>query len=411
MITILHSGDCEKTSRQIESDLKHAFNEQVSTNAVVASAGCSRYLADPAWDDLLIVVFDEQGFAPEGEDFIRDYTRRRSDGANLLPVAVNSSFTKPPRSAEAIKSLVYSDTPEGRRRVINRTGAMLGFRMQGRESRLFISYRAKDGKAIAEQLYAHFRALGHEPFLDEAQELDGLPKILPGSAVQQEIDAALQRANMLLLVDTPSAPESIWIKHEVDTADSLLLPVLPLCFRAASDKRRGPRFTSLQSLMRWVPLPLPPPAAVPPALSDTDLEYIVKETEQYYCEIFQRKCRVPFLVRKEFMSRGFEWRVMDQKLLMYWSSKQHNPRLRTCVLTHCSIFDQIYGPALTRFLDFLEASEKSNYALFVYDGELLSEPQLSDIIAGHKNETLIILHHQELATLLQTNFISLGIVQ
>jgi len=46
-------------------------------------------------------------------------------------------------------------------------------RPQGRDGRIFISYRATDGAAIAKELYDHLMALGHRPYLDEAKELDG----------------------------------------------------------------------------------------------------------------------------------------------------------------------------------------------------------------------------------------------
>jgi hypothetical protein len=85
----------------------------------------------------------------------------------------------------------------------------------------------------------------------------------------------------------------------------------------------------------------------------------VTEVESYLCEIFKRKCRVPFLVQKEFAARGFAWKVLDQRLLMFESSKEMNPRMRTKVLNHCSIFDPNYGPALRRFQTFLSAATEA----------------------------------------------------
>src|SRR5258708_40365905 len=134
---------------------------------------------------------------------------------------------------------------------------MLGLRVQGRDGKIFISYRRSDGVAIAKQLYEHLEAKGHCPYLDEAKEIDGDTKILPGTPVQQQIDEALSNANLVLLIDTPSAPASPWIKHEVDTADGLLLPILPICFRDASDPKKGPRFRSLLALQRWVSIQSP----------------------------------------------------------------------------------------------------------------------------------------------------------
>ena len=124
-------------------------------------------------------------------------------------------------------------------------------------NQIFISYRTADGSAIAVQLYDHLSSLGYLPWRDEAREFDGEPQILPGSPVQQAIDDALSKANLVMLIDTPSAPHSPWIKHEVDTANSLLLPILPICFRDANDPKKGPRFRSLLDLQRWVELKNP----------------------------------------------------------------------------------------------------------------------------------------------------------
>jgi len=316
---------------------------------------------------------------------------------------------KPPEAAAAIKALPYDAAASGPKgRLVNRAGGMLGLRLQGRDSKIFLSYRASDGAAIAKQLYEHLLALGHRPFLDEARELDGDTKILPGTAVQKEIDEALADANLVLLIDTPAAPVSPWIKHEVDTADSLLLPILPLCFRDAGDSRQGPRFRSLLALQRWIALPLSVAGSTTP-LTSTQLDQIVDAAERYLCEIFQRKCRVPFLVEKAFVSKGFAWKVLDKRLLMFESSKNLSVRLHTKVLSHCSLFDQIYPPAIKRFCEFLTATGRGNYSLFMYDGELLATSQLQEFVESQPEE-VIILHHQELAALIDSNFTKLGTV-
>ncbi len=111
---------------------------------------------------------------------------------------------------------------------------------------------------------------------------------------------------------------------------------------------------------------------------------------------------MPFIVEKEFVSRGFAWKVLDQRLLMYESAKTHSGRLHTKVYSHCSMFDQIYMPALNRFSAFLDQTGRGNYSLFIYDGELLPDLQLEEIAAGEGD--VIVLHHQELAALIDSNF-------
>jgi hypothetical protein len=199
-----------------------------------------------------------------------------------------------------------------------------------------------------------------------------------------------------------SAPASKWIKHEVDTAD-----ILPICFHDIGDTKNGPRFPSLRALQRWVSLRTPSAAAKPP-LGASQLEEIVSAAEQYLCEIFQRKCRVPFIVQKEFVSHGFAWKELDKRLLIFESSKRAHPRVLTKVLSHCSIFQPNYSPAIKNFGVFLKATARCNYSLFIYDGELLPAWQLEEIVAAN-DEEMIILHHTELAALIDTNFITLAV--
>ena len=388
------------------ADISNAFTDHVPVMLTDAQLP-SVWPTAVSWDDLLVVVFNSKAFPKAGTKYISQYLRQRSNTGILLPVAIDPTSKKPPGGAEAVKALEYNAAAKGRKgRLANRVGGMLGLRVLGRDSRIFISYRATDGTAIAKQLYAYLESIGHRAFLDEAREIDGETSILPGSTVQVEIDKALDKANLVLLIDTPSAPASPWIKHEIDTADALLLPILPLCFRDNGDKRVGPRFPSLVALQRWVSLQRPDPLDKRP-LSVGQLDDILNEAENYLCEIFRRKCRVPFIVKKEFVSRGFAWKVLNKRLLMFESSKSLTARVQTKVLSHCSVFDPTYGPALKKFALFLNNTGRSNYSLFIYDGELLSEPILKEI-AEAQSEPVIILHHQELATLIDSNFTTLA---
>jgi hypothetical protein len=405
MIVILHPQPCQMIAEATKTDLLAAFIGHVEVVQVSAESAAAWPGSLLAWDDLLIVIFDASPFPNAGILFISEYQNQRGEDAMLLPVAIDPASQKPPKPAEGIKAMLYDTTASGERgRLANRTGGMLGLRVQGRNTKIFISYRGVDGSEIAEQVNTHLRTLGHRTFLDQAKEFDGEPTILPGSPVQKEIDDALDTANLVLLIDTPKAPESLWIKHEIDTADGLLLPILPICFRDDADPKKATRFRQLLALQRWVMVRTPP--AGPAPLSLDQLDQIVEEAEAYLCEIFRRKCRVPFIVKKEFVSRGFEWAVLSQKLLMYSSSKTGG-RLTTRILNHCSIFDVIYEPALKRFHSFLSGAGHLNHSLFIYDGELLPDHEVLEFAKGIP-DSVVILHHQELAALIDSNFTILG---
>jgi hypothetical protein len=183
----------------------------------------------------------------------------------------------------------------------------------------------------------------------------------------------------------------------------MLIPILPVVFRAQQDKKKGPRFRTLLNLQRWIELFFAD-APTQTILSNAELDRVTLEIETYLCDVFIRKCRVPFIVEKCFRDAGYDWQALNRALLMFRSYQRFNPRLDRTVHSHCSIFDQIYDPARTRFKNFLETQPRANHALFVYDGDLLPADDLEDYV----DDDMIVLHHQELSVLLASHFTKLG---
>lgn len=406
MIVILYQMSCQDIAQKAKSDLLTAFADHVKVELISAISATSWPL-EASWDDLLVVLYKGKDFPEPGNSFIEEYLQQRPNNGTLLPVSVDTISPKPPDAASAIKAFQYDlATPDSNSRLVNRIGAMLDLRLQGRDSKIFISYRASDGFAIAKQIYEHFERLGHHPWLDQAKEMDGETKILPGSPVQQEIDEALRNASLVLLLDTPSARASPWIKHEVDSAISLMLPILPICVREAHDQRHGSRFPSLQGLQRCIPIQSPT-AIGTLTLSDSELNEIAHSAEVYLCQILRRKCRIPFLVKDAFVSRGFDWNELDKRLMMFKSSKKTSPLKTTRVLSHCSIFEQIYVPALQRYRRFIDEATHHNHSLFIYDGDLLSNMEVEDFIES-EDDPVDILHFSQLAPYIASDFTELG---
>lgn len=403
MIVILHNEACAEIAKRVQIELVQTFQDHVSVELALDSK-CEEWPGDVEWNDLLIVLYDGDTFLDSANEYIKVFLSMRPDTALLLPVAINDTFPVPPGVASVYKALPYSAGSFGHdERLIRRAGAMLGLSLQGRNTKVFISYRAVDGKQIAEQIYNHLLALGHKPWCDEALELDGNTKILPGEPVQQEIEDALAQASLVLLVDTPESYNSKWIKEEINTADGMLIPILPVVFRFQTDQKKGPRFRALLHLQRWIDMTFAD-APAPTLLSAADLNKITQEIETYLCDIFIRKCRVPFLVEKNFRQAGYDWQVLNRALLMFKSYQKFSPRLDRTVHSHCSIFDQIYDPARVRFKSFLQTQQRATHSLFIYDGDLLTEEDLNDYF----DEDMIVLHHQELSALLASHFTKLG---
>lgn len=407
MIVILHSPGTRDLAERIESELGAKFRDQVEVVLNDASSPFP-WPREVNWDDFLLVIYESSTFPDAGNDFIAEYLGLRSRKVGLLPVAVDLSHRAPPRAAGEIKAFALDASDSSSHdRLLNRIGAMVGLRVQPRDNQIFISYRAADGTQIALQLEEYLKGFGYPVWRDEAKDLDGETKILPGNPVQTEINAALDKAAFVLLLDTPQAPTSPWITHEIDTANARLLPILPICFRSAADAKFGSRFRSLRDLGRLVPVELGFPHGDHP-LADGDLRSIVASMEKYICELFRRKCRVPFLVEDTFVKRHYTWKLLEPRLLMAEAIREFSPRLRNRVLNHCSIFDEVHGPAMNAFSEFLAKTGRPNHALYIYDGELIPEPQLADILESLPAElNVVILHHQELAALIESNFTAL----
>lgn len=403
MIVILHSRECEAMANRAKSELIETFQHHISV-ALALDTAPQAWPGDVDWNDLLIILYNGEPFPDEADAYVRAFMASRPDTAMILPVAINSDFPVPPGAASAYKALAFDDDSLGTNgRLIHRAGAMLGLRVQGRNTKVFISYRAVDGKRIATQIYDHLSQLGYKPWQDEAKEIDGATKILPGEPVQLEIENALSQASLVLLVDTPQSYKSRWIKEEINTADSMLIPVLPVVFRPQGDQKKGPRFRALLSLQRWIDMSFLE-GSEDKALSTAQLENITREIETYLCDIFIRKCRVPFLVERSFREAGYDWQALDPALLMFRSHQKFSVRLDRTVHSHCSIFDQIYDPARARFKSFLNTQPRANHSLFVYDGDLWPEDDLLDYL----EDDMIVLHHQELSALLASHFTELG---
>ncbi|POA82133.1 hypothetical protein C1883_28725 [Pseudomonas protegens] len=403
MIVILHNEACKDVAQSMQTDLVDTFQDHVSV-ALALDSNSNVWPGEVEWNDMLIVLYDGTSLPREANEYVKTFLAKRPDTALILPVAVDDKFPVPPGAASAYKALPFNNDSLGTEgRLIRRAGAMLGLRLQGRNTKVFISYRAIDGSQIAEQIYDHLLALGHKPWRDEAKELDGNTKILPGEPVQQEIEKALADASLVLLVDTPESYNSKWIKEEINTADGMLIPILPVVFRLQGDKKKGPRFRTLLHLQRWIDMTFAD-APKKTTLSTSDLEKITLEIETYLCDIFIRKCRIPFLVEKCFRDAGYDWQALNRALLMFKSHRKFSLRLSRTVHSHCSIFDQIYDPARIRFKSFLQTQPHAHHALFVYDGDLWPEDDLKDYL----DDDMIVLHHQELSALLTSNFTKLG---
>jgi hypothetical protein len=402
MIVILHHENTAAIGTEVKIALAGAYENQLDIRCL-GSDQATAWPAESSWDDLLIVLFDTDKFEGPEVEFLAREARSRP----VLPVALSSTHKGPPKPLDGIKALGWYDkSHDPMSKLLNRVGSLVGLKLRSRDQSVFVSYRASDGTFLAEQVETLLKEHGYRVWRDESRdEFDDEAKILAGEDVQGTIDKNLLSASALVLLDTPQAPSSRWIKIEVDRANGQFIPVFPVLVLAPNERCRVSRFRSLTTLQSGCDFRLANDISSF-ELSPPDREKILAELENYLCTIFRRRLRVPFLVEKEFTSRGYEWTNRDQ--FVYEALRRSNGQLRTRVFSHCSYFEGIYDPALLAFVQHLEATKpRSNYSLYVYDGTLIPETQIEDIRRSARLEEatdIIILHHEEVKNLLNSNF-------
>ena len=409
MIIILSHTRHRGQAEIIRDEFRGVFGDAIHVELLPAET-TSTWQVGAAWDDMLVVLFDEQPLGGNANLLISARLVSQMKKCPILPVAMSPDVAAaPPDPINHLKALRWNEATNSTDGLLpRRVGALLGLRIRNREQKLFISYRSVDGRILAQQIETFLGEHGFRTWRDEARdEYDGEGSIQAGEEVQKAIEENLEDADMLLLLDTPQASESHWINLEVRFANGQLIPVLPLLFLQSGERRKISRFRILQSLQRGCEF-LPSPSTADRVLNADELATMLTEVESFLSEIFQRKLRLPFLVRQEFDVQGYDWNTRDR--FIYEAVRKNKGTLRTRVFSHCAYFEGIYDPALLAYVQhYADANPRANYALYIYDGPVIPPTEMEDIINAANLEDssdLIILNHQEVKALLNSNFTS-----
>jgi hypothetical protein len=389
MITILAQDGAGPTAQEISDALVQEFSLPVPPEIVGTNAVWSRPVE---WDDLLLVVFNSSTLPPSAVQFIAAYRAAHTIGGHVIPVGVDPNLRVPPDPIGGIKAIAFDGTPQVLAQVTITAGVFLGLSLRPGRQKIFVSYRANDGTVLANSIHSRLKEAGFDAWLDEAQ--DNLP---PGTDVQQEIEKKLKEAAMVLLVDTPNAPDSKWVKIEVDLANSQLIPVLPA---VAGD--RVPRFIQLQGLRRWSLIKQDQP------LDDVDWTGVRDEVYQLLLSTFRRRLRILTRTKKAFLDHGYQWIALDDCLRMYRCEKQINPIRKLVALSHCLVQDVTYIPAIQAWWNYLSNYQDLptvNEKLCIYDRDkLLSETEIAALADKLPQINGILVHWNELDVLVASNF-------
>ena len=155
--------------------------------------------------------------------------RSRDSGAYIAPVALDSSSRHPPRILREYHAFDVADCIQRRElhpQQFAATAEDFAFGLlaatrptcAAKDLSIFISYKRGDAEDEARILEGRLRARGFTIHRD-------LVEIQAGEIVEQAIRECLLRADALLLIDTPAAAESDWIRWEVELALRHAVPI------------------------------------------------------------------------------------------------------------------------------------------------------------------------------------------
>lgn len=340
-----------------------------------------------AWNSIVLYRFKSDSITVSNEKIIKAFKDKTHSKGIILPVSYSTS-AKPPGILSPVKANKLSDA-NAVNIISKRLASYFGLLCLGKDHTVFISYRATDGKEYAKEINSILQSRGFNTFLDEAKDIDGEGAIPIGMQAQDFIDNHLEKCSALILVDTPDVTQSDYVLHEIEVANSLLIPVLPLCF-SSDGSHTSPRLISLSSLKRFVSMG-----------TSVDEDQMMDALSDFLNDIYCRKKRVAIGVAKTFKDAGYSWDNVDERRLYFSSQKQKKITLKS-ILSHCPIHQGIFPPYISTFSKFNGIVDKHfNSRFLIYDGELLNRKELNQLKSQIGAHNVEILHHQEIKTALE----------
>jgi hypothetical protein len=288
----------------------------------------------------------------------------------ILPVALDPQSLVPPAPLDGIKSRVW---PQDMDQFLITTGACLGMALRPGRSKLFISYRKTDAFEAAKQLSARLANTGYDVFLDEADDRFDVPNLEIGEDVQATIAEKLQAANLMILLDSPLAPQSKWMRVEIEIASGKPIPIMPIVLHTA-DQAPNSRFRVVADLHRRISVRT---ADIDGQLSfsDSQLNEIVASIEHYLLHLYVCRSVQPRRLAKVFEQNSWKFDRHAKKRDLYDAGTGTAPKPKVRMLACCSFEDPVFVPSVRAFLQDIGelAADSDLFArhLYLYPGNVL----------------------------------------
>lgn len=357
---------------------------------------------------LLVTPSRERGFSSEAAERLRalaaDAAEARVWEGRILALGRVPDRLPAPPPLDALQGINLLDLSEERVTEVA-TAALINASLRlsySSQASLFISYSHRDGWALAEALSDGLRRRGFRVFRDENRDRDDMIAIPPGSRTQRVIQANILSHGFLLLLDTPEAEKSHWVREEVDTAFGYLLPLLPVVVEPSGGMgvRKGGRFRAVRELEREVRLGSEAlghdrtpalEAAVEKALSE-----IATQAVEILLEHLRSRRRLIHGSRQRFEALRYSWKTHEQDRLQF-AAERPIRRLTKRIVIQCSPYPRLLRQVVDSLNSCFRAAAAEtpfNWAVLVHNA-LASLDDENEVVGDY--DYILLLRPHEIA--------------
>lgn len=361
-------------AREIVDAIEHDYPE---LSVIASQLDDSTNQPEDASAVVLLFDRDYEG-DPARLQWLVEFGRNRK-AIPLLPVAIDPSRGGPPDPIASLKSRYW---PSDRNEILVSVAACMGLALRPGSNKVFVSYRAVDGTRSAELVERALADHGFAAWRDESKTAYDLPNLELGADVQEEIEKNLSTASAMVLLDTPRAGESSWVRLEVELAIGKMIPIFPIVLHDESRDTEVCRFRTLQSLHRRAVVESRYEAEQL-VLPCDELDSVIDLVEQHLKTVYVN--RVLHLRELERFLHSKHWSFGRNEHLPHLHCGRIQEATRSLsLLACCSFEEQVFAPRVRAFVDGMSelASKKQmfNCNYYLYPGQSLRDQDLLEII-------------------------------
>ena len=371
-------------SEELRAQIREAEREEPGPSDIPSFQRCEGIETLPLPGDiepmsLVILILPGRVFTAVEAARISRFEAEVGDEIRLLPVAPPGVGAVPPPPLAPYVSAPGDENDAFNMKQVA-TWLLIHFYLRAScdEKSVFISYRTKDGKAAAARLAAGLAERRFAVFRDENLDDDKQKLLKWGTQAQQSLTERINRHGVLLLVDTPEAVESPWVRIEVDSAHAHLKPIFPLVLHPASltyeDVGRGGRFPLNRANQIGISCPYETltEEGIKKAIDKPFLDNLVIELGKY---LAQHHHVTRYLIRStdhQFQSLKFRFEKVDgDRLHLAWAERKHadTPGLQFRFLVKVSPYKSLVAQDVKEMKQLLkDHAQYCQYGLLVERG-------------------------------------------